>query len=152
MATLYTNVSTQQLFPANPAQRLEGNTVTGRDEILTATYTTSGSEATNDVIAVAVIPAGARLLVDQWRVAGVALGGTSVVIASMGTTAANANELSTTSIAVTAASNSAVTPIAGLPEWSAPLAANTTIYAKVTHSGAPTANRALYFRIEYTLP
>jgi len=151
MATLLTNVSTQQDANTGPANRLEGNLLTGRLVTEIITYTCTAAEVTADIIKLTTLPAGARLLVDQWRVACAALGGTSVVIDSIGTTT-TANELSTTDIAVTAAADSAVTPIAGAPSWSAKLAANTAIYAKLGLSVAPTAGGLLYFRIVYILP
>lgn len=152
MATLLTDISTQQdATSPNPANRVEGNLLTGRKVTEIIKYTTTGAEANNDIIKLTTLWQGGRILVDECRCAGIALGGTSVVIGSLGTTT-SANELATADIAVTAASDSAFTPIAGLPAWATKLAANTSIYALVTLSAAPVAGRDLYFRIAYILP
>lgn len=152
MPTFLTDVSSQQDTPTNPSARLNGNLISGRLESLTATYTATGTEVAADLIKVCTIPAGAMLYVDMFRVAGAALGGTTGTVASVGTTT-TATELSTTTINITAASNSAVTPIAGAPGWQTPLTANTPIYAKLgLASGNFTAGVKLYFRIVYILP
>lgn len=151
MATLYTNVSTEQDTPSNPANRLEGNLLTGGVRYEIITYTTTNAEVTGDIIKLTTLPAGSRIMVDLCRAACVALGGTAVVIDSLGTTT-TATELATTDIAVTAAADSAFTPIAGAPAWATRLSVNTAIYAKLGLSAAPVAGRALYFRIAYILP
>lgn len=151
MATLLTNVSTEQDTPSSPVNRLEGNLLTGKVVTEIITYTTTNAEVTADVIKLTTLPAGSRILVDLCRAACVALGGTSVVIDSLGTTT-TATELATADIAVTAAADSAFTPIAGAPSWATKLAANTAIYAKLGLSAAPVAGRLLYFRICYILP
>jgi hypothetical protein len=131
---------------------VDGNTITGRSASLIAVYNTLGTEANNDILPIGVVPAGARLLVSAFRVASEAVGGTTATVASLGTTTA-ANELSTTAIGITSAVDSSATPLAGVPAWAAPLSANTTVYAKLgLASGSFTANKKIWFRIDYILP
>lgn len=152
MATFLTDVSSQQDTPTNPSARFQGNLITGNLVSEICTYTATATEVAADLIKVCTIPAGAMLFQDMFRVAGAALGGTTGTIASFGTTT-TATELSTTTINITAASNSAVTPIAGVPGWQTPLTVNTPIYAKIgLASGNFTAGVKLYFRIVYILP
>ena len=147
MATRNTDVA-----DAQASRKLaNGNLVSGKDGHLLATYTTTGAEAAGDLVKIGTLPKGVRPFFELMRVSAEAVGGTTATVATIGTLADD-DAYSATAIGITTAINSAVTPIAGLSAAAVPLAAETTIYAKLgLASGSYTSGKKVFFSLPYIL-
>ena len=151
MATRNTDIANGQAS-RNVRDRVNSKLSLGQPGVVLATYTTTGAEAAGDLVKIATLPAGARPLVDRWRVSAEAVGGTTATVATLGIETDD-DAFSATAVGITSAVNSAVTPIAGYGAEFTALAANTVVYAKLgLSSGSYTAGKKVGFRLEYLLP
>lgn len=151
MANLNTDIYAGQI--GNVGGRPEGQRVTGDVLFLQALYTTTGAEAAADVINIGLLPIGAIIIPHLSRVSCEALGGTGTAISKIGD-AADDDRYSATSIAVTSAASTAVTPVAG-GETSLYKVISETNVLKATvalSSGSVTAGKKLLFLIAYRMP
>jgi len=153
MATLYTDVATKQDSPL-PANRVAGNKITGENRYIEAVYTTTGAEAASDIIDVTDIPIGAVVIPELSRVACEASGGTGTAISKIGD-ASDDDRYSATSIALTSAATTAVTPAVATSVTLRTPVTSTTKRIKATvalSSGSVTAGKKVVFTIAYRLP
>lgn len=153
MATLYTTEATAQVSTLLKDRVSNDQTLSGQVRVASCLYTMTGSEAANDLIAICSLPVGARLMVDLCRVSSEACGGTGTAIATLGDIGDD-DRYSATSISLTSAATTAVTPTAaiGLTPYSI-AAGNEIIYGKLAlSSGSTTAGKLVRFRIVYILP
>lgn len=144
----------QAASPKNPAARPNGQSVSGELVEFSAKYTILGSETSGDTLPIVTLPIGAILRPSSMQVSTDGVGGTSVVIASIGD-AGSATRYSSTSVALTtAATNTAVTEAAAnaLAPYAIASEANRTVVATITHSGAPTAGKLIVIRGLYRMP
>jgi len=114
MALLSTDVMVGQAS-RNVKDRPEGQKVSGDIRMIEATYTTTATEVTADVMQVAQIPVGAILLPEKCWVWSEGVGGTAVIYTSMGD-ALDAARYATGDLALTAASAATlpVVPLAAI--------------------------------------
>lgn len=152
MATLKTDVYLGQ-SSGNVGSRVTGNKVTGEVRYLTGLYTATGAEAAGDVVQIGQLPVGAIVLPRQSTVSSDGVGGTSATVTKLGD-ASTDNRYSATSIAITSAISSAVTPVAGI-EASQYQVDSTTCVLQATlglGSGSYTAGKKILFIIAFLMP
>lgn len=153
MAILNSDISVRQNSGLLKDRVVNNQNINGDLRFLTATYTTTGAELANDVINIAAIPVGARVVADFCRVSTDGVGGTGAAIAKLGD-AASDNRYSATSIAIVSAGTTLVTPVAAFAVAPTPVTAgNEVIKATVAlSSGSFTAGKKITFRLAYLLP
>lgn len=149
MAVLSTDTNTQQSSD-RIRSRADGSRVNGTLRMARATYVATGNEAAGDVINIVQLPVGAMIVASKCRVSSDGVGGTGAAVASIGD-AGNASRYSATSITVSSAATSLVTPqnaIAVVPY--AISAGNETVTATLAlTSGSLTAGKLISFLIAY---
>ena len=135
------------------SNRVEGNLVTGDIRVAEATYTTAGTEAANDLVNVITLPVGAVVLSELCRYAYEAAGGTGTAIATLGD-AGDDDRYSATSVAITSAGYTAVTPVSGnvLTRYTVTSTTNTVIAKLGLTSGSVTSGKLVKFVVVYRLP
>lgn len=149
MANLDSIEYAKQVSP-NPANRIPGYETSAPLRFARARYTSSGSEAADDIIRILKLPVGARVVPHLIRVSCEAMGGTGTTLATIGDEVDD-DRYSATAVVLTSAANLAVTPTAaiGLDPWTI-TEATSTITAKVgLSSGSVTANKDIEFLIPY---
>lgn len=146
MPSFNTDIADQQATGRGDT-RLDGSIVTGNHCVFRSTYTTKGTEAAADTIVLGKPPVGARIT--SGRIWNEACGGTGFAVSKIGTAAAD-NSVSATSVAVSSAASTLMTPTAGLP--AASLDGQTDLIATLAlSSGSVTAGRKIVFDIHYFL-
>lgn len=144
MANFNSDIATQQASGRGDT-RINGSLLTGQRRIFRATYTTAGTEAADDTITLGKLPYGAKVIGGRYWYE--ALGGTGTAIAKLGTSTTT-DLLSATSVTISSAGTTAVTPKAGL----APDAfdgATDVIATLALSSGSVTAGKKVIVDIEY---
>lgn len=151
MAILKTDIA-KKLDSTSPKARPLGRDTGAGLLRLTATYTATGAEATDDVIEIGEIPVGAELVPNLCTVVSEGLGGTTGTLAKIGDSAVD-NRYSTTAIAVTAAGVVSVTPtnaVALLP-YRATAETNRITATVGLASGNFAAGKRVRFQLVYTM-
>jgi hypothetical protein len=154
MATLYTDIAPSDLT-LNVRNRTNSDLTNGDLRFAEATYTTTGTEATNDTIELAVLPVGAVPVPELWRVSNEAsLGGSTVVILTIGD-AADADRYSATNISLNSstAGSAAVTAAVAtsvLPRYTV-TEATQRVVAVFSRATVVTAGKKISFLIAYKL-
>lgn len=156
MPTFNTDVAAGQLAVTtfSSRDRVEGQRVTGDIRYLEATYTTTATEASNDLVRFGILPIGAYLLTEKCWVFSEGTGGTTVVFTSIGDEADNAR-YATADLALTAAS-SAVLPVVPLAAvmLTRPIitSAMVTIVGVLSGTLPMTINKKVIVHLEYRMP
>lgn len=152
MATFNTAEYTKQA-DGRLSNRVEGNLTSGDIRLAETVYTTAGTEAANDLVNVITLPIGAVVLPELCRYAYEASGGTGTAIATLGD-AGDDDRYSATSVTITSAGYTAVTPVADrvLTRYAVTSATNTVIAKLGLSSGSVTAGKKVKFVIAYRLP
>ena len=153
MANFDSNVMTGQAS-VNVRNRPEGQSVSGDIRYCEATYTTTATEVTADIIRWCILPIGARLLVEKCWFLSEGVGGTTVIATSFGDEADNAR-YATADIALTAASTAiiAVTPlVANILTRYAIVEASKTLVTVITGTLPMTVNKKIIGHFEYRMP
>ena len=151
MAILNTDISVSQKSGLLKDRVANSQNTSGRLMRASALYTTTGLEASGDVIDAMALPIGAILHADQCRVSTDGTGGTSPVVSQIGD-AANGARYSSTSITL-AAGTVAVTPVTAnkVTPYSI-TAGNEIIKATITFTGSLTAGKLIRFDLAYLIP
>lgn len=153
MATLKTDVQTAQTT-GFAKDRVEGQKVTGDIRYTEAVYTTTGAEAAGDIIEVVTLPIGAIVLPEKSSIACEASGGTGTAISKLGD-AGDDDRYSATSVALTSAANTAVTPALATSVTVRTPMTSTTNVLKATvalTSGSVTAGKKVVFLVAFRMP
>jgi hypothetical protein len=133
--------------------RLKSSVAFGDVKILRATYTATGTEVAADTFAICKLPVGAVVVPHDCRYAFAAMGGTGTALASLGDTG-SASRYSSTSVAVTSAGTSAVTPTnaIALTPYEIEAGNETILVTLALSSGTMTAGQKITFWIAYIMP
>lgn len=137
----------------NPRTRANGFETSAGLQVLTATYTTVGTEAADDVISIADLPVGAVLIPSLSRVISEGIGGTGATAATIGD-ASDVDRYSATAVALTAAGIVAVTPTAAIaltPHVITEATKRITATLALA-SGSITAAKKIRFELVYKMP
>ncbi|CAB4155721.1 hypothetical protein UFOVP672_27 [uncultured Caudovirales phage] len=155
MATLETaHYALQKASRSNSSRLSTANVASGQIEFMQIPYTLTGSEATNDVLNLCVLPAGA-ILIPQLSSVSNAAAGTALTL-KIGN--AQDDDGLLVALAVQAAGNKPCAPVSGTqPAYHAQTAltadtgfpGNTVIYATLTLVTTPTAAVVMYFNIAF---
>lgn len=153
MALINTDVMAGQV-DANLRNRVEGQRVTGDLRVCEAIYTTLGTEVTADVIQIAKLPAGAILYPEKMWIISEGIGGTAIVLTSIGD-ALDAARYATADIALTAASTVPIFLTVLVPLFLTRyvmLPTSNVITATTAGTFPPTAAKKIIFHLEYRMP
>jgi hypothetical protein len=133
--------------------RIKSSVINGDVKIFRAQYTATGTEVAADLIAIGKLPVGAVLLPHDCRYSYQAMGGTGTALSQLGD-ATTANRYSSTSVAITSAGTTAVTPTAAIALTPYEIeAGNETIFATLAlSSGTMTAGQKISFLLAYIMP
>jgi hypothetical protein len=135
------------------SNRVDGQIASGDTRIAEAVYTTAGTEAAADLVNVITLPVGAVVLPENCRYAYEASGGTGTAISTLGD-AGDDDRYSATSVTITSAGTTAVTPVTDrvLTRYEVTASTNTVIAKLGLSSGSVTAGKKIKFVIGYRLP
>ena len=125
----------------------------GQKRHVSALITTTAAWAANDLVHIATLPIGSVLIPEECRVSMEACGGTGTAFATLGDDGDD-DRYSATSISLTSAATTAVTPTAANALAPYAIAAgNEVIKAKVAlSSGTVTAGKLIRVRLTYIAP
>jgi hypothetical protein len=151
MPTLYTDVAAKQVSGI-VKNRVESLAIGAQPLVGECLYTTVNTEAAGDEIQIAVLPAGAKLLISKWKVASNGVGSGAGTIDGIGIVG-NSSLFSSTAITITTAIDSAVTATNAEAIANTVLTAETPIIAKLGISSSTlAAGKKINFRVEYAIP
>ena len=156
MATFNTDVAAGQLAVTtfSARDRVEGQMVTGDIRVLEATYTTTATEVSTDLVRFGILPIGAYLLPEKCWVFSEGTGGTTVVFTSIGDEADSAR-YATADIALTAASSAVIslTPLVAVM-LTRPIITSAMVAIVGVLSGTlpMTINKKVVIHLEYRMP
>lgn len=153
MALLYTEVASREAAGPNLENRSKTAAHVGRAlQIRESRYTMTGAEAAGDVINIMNLPVGAQVKPELCRVINEAVGGTGTALSKIGDVGDD-DRYSATSISLTSAASTGVTPVGALTNAYVIQAGNETLKATVAlSSGNTTAGKIVIFQIAYLLP
>ena len=154
MPILTTDIATAQQDYRGLQKRPDAAKVTGKYGILEAVYTTTGAEATGDIIDIGQIPEGAVVIPEESAITTEAVGGTTPAISKIGDSGDD-DRYSATSITLASLARVAVTPAlaTSIITRTPVTAATNTIKATFTlASGTLTAAKKIVFTIKFRHP
>lgn len=154
MPTFTTDIAAAQQDYRGLHKRPDAARVTGKNGVLEAVYTATGTEVANDIIDIGDIPEGAVVIPELSRIASEACGGTGSAIAAIGDSADD-DRYSATSVSLTSVASAFLTPASatGVITRTPVTSATKTIKAKFAiSSGAMTAGKKIVFTIVFRHP